>query len=261
MRLRSRFGFIGTNAACAVPELIQICEGSRYPASQASAANALGDVGPAAKAAIPPLLRHFTHTNDEVRIAAVFAVQRIGGDPTMVVPAMKRMLKDPEPNVRWGAVAALERVRSAIPELLEMLHDQDPEIREQVENALWSLAPEKVAKPIVVEDATPMVANGVTTEAFSRKAYGELWTIIPQGKPGRCVVYQSVITPLYLYRGVTRTSTNDHFLGRFEVANIPTNSSVEVAYIIDHQQILLCARDYNRKQFVELRRVDNDVAK
>jgi len=44
---------------------------------------------------------------------------------------------------------------------------------------------------------------------------------------------------------------------RFEVANIPTNSSVEVACIIDHQQILLCARDYNRKQFVELRRVDN----
>jgi HEAT repeats len=251
------FRILRTNAACAVPELIRICKEPRYPTSQASAADALGDVGPAAKAAIPLLLRHFTHTNAEVRIFAVSAVHRIGGDPSIVVPAMKRMLKDPEGAVRSSAVAALERVRSAIPELLEVLHDQDPEVREQVENALWNLAPEKVAQPIVVEDATPMVANGVTTEAFSHEAYGQFWTIIPQGKSGRCVVYQSVITPLYLYRGVTLTSTNDHFLGRFEVANIPTNSSVEVACIIDHQQILLCARDYNRKQFVELRRVDD----
>jgi hypothetical protein len=90
---------------------------------------------------------------------------------------------------------------------------------------------------------------------------GELWTLIPQGKAVRCAVYQSVITPLYLYRGLTLTTTNDHFLGRFEVPGIPTNSSVEVVYIIDHQQILLCARDYNRKQFVELRRVENEAAK
>jgi hypothetical protein len=31
-----------------------------------------------------------------------------------------------------------------------------------------------------------------------------------------------------------------------------------VVYVIDGQQILLCARDYNRQQFLELRRVDNE---
>jgi hypothetical protein len=107
----------------------------------------------------------------------------------------------------------------------------------------------------------PMVVNGVTTEAFSREAYGELWTLVPKGKQVPCAVYQSVTTPVCLYLGKTQTTTNDHFLGRFEVPSVPTNSSVEVVYIIDQQQILLCARDYNRKQFVELRRVENEVAK
>jgi hypothetical protein len=110
-----------------------------------------------------------------------------------------------------------------------------------------------------------MVANDVTTEALSRsgpgRSDGELWTLIPQGKPVRCVTYQSVTTPLYLYRGLTLNSTNDHFLGRFEVAGIPTNTSIEVVYIIDHQQILLCARDDDRKTFVELRKVENGLAK
>jgi hypothetical protein len=64
-----------------------------------------------------------------------------------------------------------------------------------------------------------------------------------------------------LYRGLTLNSTNDHFLGRIEVVGIPIDSGVEVVYIIDHQQILLCARNYERKIFVELRKVEDEVAK
>lgn len=268
------FQILGTNAACAVPELIRICAEPRYPASQQYAAQALGDIGPEAKAAIPVLLKTFNHTNAEVRFAAVTAVLPIGGDPNrgdpnILVPALKGMLKDPKPEVRFNAAAGLwsfgVRARTALPELLEALQDQDQSVKEEVENVLWSLAPEKVAKPLVVEDATPMVANDVTTEALSRpdpgRSDGRLWTLIPQGKPLRCVTYQAVTTPLYLYRGLTLNSTKDHFLGRFEVAGIPTNTSVEVAYIIDHGRVLLCARAYERKQFVELRRVENEAAK
>src|SRR5205085_6038362 len=123
----------------------------------------------------------------------------------------------------------------------------------------------KLAKPLVVEDATPIVVNGITTEALSRtepgRSDGKLWTLIPQDRRGRCAIYQAVITPLYLYRGLTLNSTNDHFLGRFEVMGIPTDSGVEVVYIIDHRQIFLCARDYNGKRFVELRKVEDEVAK
>jgi len=37
--------------------------------------------------------------------------------------------------------------------------------------------------------------------------------------------------------------------------------NIEVVYIIDHQQILLCARDYTSKQFLELRRMNNEAEK
>lgn len=129
-----------------------------------------------------------------------------------------------------------------------------------MENALWNLAPEKIAKPMVVEDDTPMVGNGITTEALSCEAYGEVLTMIPKGKAVRCVRYYPTITPVRLYRGLTST-TNDHFLGSFEAT--PTNSvtEVEIVFIVDQRQILLCARDYGRKQFVELRRMENGAAK
>jgi hypothetical protein len=261
------FQILGTNAVCAVPELIRICEAPRDPASQEYAAKALGDIGPAAKAAIPVLLRSFAHTNAEVRFRAVSAVLQIGGDPNILVPALKSVLKDPKREVRFNAVGALRRLgaraRPALPELMEAL--QDPYIKNEVENILWNLVPEKIAKPLVVEESTPMVSGGVTTEALSRVFDGKLWTLIPQGKPVRCVAYQSVgDQPLDLYRGLTQTSAKDHFLGHFEVVGLPspsTNLNIEVVYIIDNQQVLLCARDYTRKQFLELRRVQNEAAK
>lgn len=264
------FEVLGTNGVSAVPELIEIYEEAVSPSSQRCAALALGHIGRGAHAALPALLRNFHHTNGDVRFYAVSAVLDIGGDSNIVVPALKGMLKDPKSEVRFNAVAGLRRfganARSAIPELLEAWQqDQDQSVKEEVAGVLWSLVPEKIAKPLVVEDPTPMVANGVTTEALSRtgldRSEAKLWTLIPQGRRVRCVTYQSVITPLYLYRGLTLNTTNDHFLGGFEVVGIPTNSGVEVVYIIDRQQILLCARDHERKQFVELRRVENETAK
>lgn len=263
------FQVLGTNAVSAVPELIKIYKEAVSPSSQRCAALALGHIGRGAQASLPALLGNFHHTNADVRFYAISAVLHIGGDPSIVVPALKGMLKDSKPEVRFNAIAALRtfgtRASSAIPELGEALQDQDESVKEEAEDLLWNFVPEKLAKPLVVEDATPMVSDGVTTQALSRtgpgRSDGELLTLIPQGKPERCVTYQSVTTPLYLYRGLTLNSTKDHFLGRFEVAGIPTNISVEVVYIIDHQQILLCARDYDRKTFVELRKVDNELAK
>jgi hypothetical protein len=261
------FRILNTNAACAVPELIEICDDSRYPTSQESAMGALAQIGPAAKAAIPVLLRNFTNKNARLRAEGLTAFCAIEGDANIVVPAIKGMLKDPNQDVRLGVAIYLRNgsripaVRSAIPELLEALQDpalkEQPDLKEQVENALWDLAPEKIAKPLVVEDATPMVTNGVTTEALSHEAYGELRTVIPRGKAVRCSRYDWTRSPVRMYRGPTST-TNDHFLGRFEVVGTPTNSSAEVefVFIVDHRQILLCARDYSRKQFVELRRVE-----
>jgi hypothetical protein len=266
------FRILNTNAAGAVPELMSISDDPRYSASQQYAMNALGRIGSAARPAIPVLLKNFTNNNARLRDAALSAFCAIEVDPNIVVPAIKGMLKDSNESVRMGAAVYFRNgsrfpaARSAIPELLEALQDpalkKQPDLKEQVESALWNLAPEKIAKPLVVEDATPMVTNGVTAEALSHEAYGELRTMIPRGKAVRCARYDWTRSPVRLYRGPTST-TNDHFLGCFEVVGIPTNSSVEVefVFIVDHRQILLCARDYRRKQFVELRRVENEVAR
>ena len=60
--------------------------------------------------------------------------------------------------------------------------------------------------------------------------------------------------------GPARTSA-DYFLARFEAAEPTINTNFEVVYIIDDQQIRLCARDYNRKEFLVLRRVEDKKEK
>jgi len=152
---------------------------------------ALGHIGPAAQVAVPAFLRHLAHTNAEVRFYAVSALISIGGDANVVVPALTSALKDSDIRIRWNTLVALSnfgsRARAAVPEILKMLDDQgmigSSRIKDQVETAVWRIAPEKVGKPLVVEEATPMIANGVTTEALKLTFYGKRETLIPAGRP------------------------------------------------------------------------------
>ena len=190
-------------------------------------------------------------------------------DPNIVTPALRAALKDPDKNVRYNAASALwklgTKARAALPELIEAHEDPDQDVREQVDNVLWDLAPEEVARPLLVEEHTPMVAGSVTTQTLSRLEGGELYPLIRPGTRLRCATYQSVADhPLYLYRGSTLKKSEDHFLGLFEAVpwtTPPTNIDIQVVYIVDNDRILLCARDYGRKQFVELRRVEDEAPK
>ena len=184
------FRGLGTNAAIAVPELIRIYRANISPSSQMYAALALGNIGQAAQAALPALIENFTHTNKEVRFYAVSAVMSIGGQPDVVIPALTSVLKDPNVNVRWNALNGLDRfggrARPAVPEILKMLGDPGmvggDSITQQVQTALWRIAPEKVGKPLVVEDTTPMIADGVTTQALKLMFRGKRQTLIPPGR-------------------------------------------------------------------------------
>ncbi len=106
-----------------------------------------------------------------------------------------------------------------------------------------------------------MVANGVTTEPLDVEFNGEQHTLI---RPGTLVPRVAQFwsseprAPLNLYRGTSRTTAKDHFLGQFEVLGMqppPTNVNVSVMCVIVKQQIMLCARDNTRKLFLEIRRV------
>ncbi len=268
------FEVLGTNAVSAVPELIRIYEQDVSPSSQRCAALALGHIGRGAQAALPTLIRHFTHTNGDVRFYAVSAVMSIGGEPGVVLPAQTSALKDPNVNVRWNALVGLSnlgsRGRPAVPEILKMLSDQgmvgSSSITQQVETALWRIAPEKVGKPLVVEEATPMIRNGVTTEALKLTFSGERKTLIPPGKPVPAVAQYWNSDPrprLTLYRGASAPEGKEHFLGQFEVLGLPESDNLNVSTlcVVANGQIILCARDNHRDMFLEIRRVGNEAVK
>jgi hypothetical protein len=262
------FEVLHTNAITAVPGLIEIYEKDISPSSQRCAALALGHIGRGAQAALPVLIRHFTHTNNDVRFYAVSAVMSIGGEPGVVIPALTSALKDPSVPVRWNALVGLSRFgsrgRPAVPEIIKMLNDPgmsgSSSITQQVAIALWRIAPEKIGKPLVVEPSTPMITGSVTTEALKFVFNGKRQTLIPAGRsvPAVGQYWNSDPRPqLTLYRGDSTSDANDHPLGNFEVLDVPSSKDVNISTlcVIAGGQIILCARDNTREKFLEIRRV------
>ena len=268
------FSMLGTNASSAVPELIRIYEQNISPSSQRCAALALGHIGRGAQAALPVLIRRFTHADRNVRFDAVSAVMHIGGKSEVVVPALTSVLRDSSVDVRWNALVGLSmfggRARPVVPEILKMFNDQgmvgSSSITQQVETALWRIAPEKAGKPLVVEDATPMIANGVTTEDVKFIFQGKRQTLIPAGRPIPAIAQYWDSDPrpsLTLYRGAGVSEDADHFLGHFEVLDLPAedNPNVSTLCVVANGQIILCARDNHRDVFLGIRRVETEAAR
>lgn len=268
------FRVLGTNAAGAVPGLIRIYRANISPLSQMYAALSLGNIGRAAQAALPALIDNFTHTNKDVRFYAVSAVMSIGGQPDVVIPALTSTLKDPNVNVRWNALVGLSkfggRARPAVPEILKMRNDPGTvgtsSITQQVETALWRVAPEKIGKSLVVEDVTPIMAKGVTTQALKLVFHGKRQTLIPPGRPVPAIAQYWNSDPrprLTLYRGANGSEDTDYFLGHFEVLDLPTSDNLNVSTlcVVANGQIVLCARDNHRDAFLELRRVETEATK
>jgi hypothetical protein len=268
------FEMLGTNAVSAVPELIRIYQQNISASSQRCAALALGHIGRGAQPALPALIQRFTHTNSDTRFYAISAVMSIGGEPAVVVPALTSALKDPNVHVRWNALSGLirfgGRARPAIPEILKMLDDPgmigSDSITQQVQTALWRIAPEKVGKPLVVEEATPMITNGVTAQALKVTINGKRQSVIPPGRAVPAVVqfWNSDPRPrLTLYRGPSASEDADRFLGDFEVLDLPASDDLNVStlFVVANGRIVLCARDNHRNVFLEIRRVVTEGAK
>ncbi len=267
---RYAFELLRTNAAGAVPGLIRIYQAGVSASSRSCAAQALGYIGHPAQAALPVLLKDFTNSDWRVRFDAVTAVSRIRGDPDVLIPAFTRALKDPRWEVRANAASGLYlfygRARSAVPDLLTALNDPamagNDNYKTMVEDALWMIGPEKAGHPQVVEDATPLVVDGITTESVDIVYNAERRTLIEPGRKEPCLTQFWNSGPrgvLTLYRSQGKTAGPDHELGQFEVLGIappPSNVNVSVLCIIADQQILLNARDNNTHEFLQIRRVE-----
>jgi hypothetical protein len=115
---------------------------SRDASLRLRAAKALGDLGPAARIAVPGLAALLTDTDNDARRAAIRALRLI--DPTAkpteaLVRAVALDLKDPDANVRLVAARTLGRFGSAAaiaaPDLDAARADSDPDVRRAVADA------------------------------------------------------------------------------------------------------------------------------
>ena len=121
---RDGFRALGPLASNAVPELVKIYDQNLSPMSQATIAGIFGTIGPAAKAAVPSLVRELVNTNGSVRNNAIVALGRIHADPDVVVPALIKALNDSDPNNQVQVAMVLRAygtdAKAAVPALIEL---------------------------------------------------------------------------------------------------------------------------------------------
>ncbi len=98
------FKVLGAQARSAVPEVLEIARRNISPASRNAAIDALGNIGPPARAALPFLLQWATNGSPQ-SVHAIAALGRIRAQPGTVIPFLRNALCDP--YVRPSAAYAL----------------------------------------------------------------------------------------------------------------------------------------------------------
>jgi HEAT repeat protein len=129
------------------------------------AADALGDLGSRAKAAVPALLEALKSEDPEVRWHVCRALGTIGGDSEAAANALAQLLKDEEPSVRAYAAFALGRMGEAampvVDAVLEASFDPEPLVRRAAGRAARSIdpPPEKTLPIIlkILEEGDPAI--------------------------------------------------------------------------------------------------------
>lgn len=109
---------------------------SRDASRRLRAAKALGDLGPAAQAAVPGLVAALADTDGDARRAAITALRLIqpnAAPSEALVKAIATDLRAPDANVRLVAARLLGRLGAAAalaaPDLLALRGDPDPDVR------------------------------------------------------------------------------------------------------------------------------------
>jgi len=135
MRAERGFKALGADARNAVPALIKIYKQNSSPSARRAAANALVEIGPAAKQAIPTLIKSAASTNSDVRAFALYTLGRMAPEPELV-EVLIGGLHDPDRDVRYQAAYGLSSLafmggdaKSAVPALIEALQDSYPGVR------------------------------------------------------------------------------------------------------------------------------------
>lgn len=174
------FEILGARAQGAVGDLIRLYETSSSD-QQCYISEALGSIGAPAKEAIPTLLHTMTDTNDTVTVTlrefAAAALGQIGQEPDLVMPAMTKMLNDPNPSRRTAAVNYFEyygtNAASAIPALITTAGDPVPWVRSEAIYALMRIHGEpQLVVPVLTNALTDSDAMVKQRAAWALATYG-----------------------------------------------------------------------------------------
>jgi hypothetical protein len=115
---------------------------------RAEAASYLGELGPAAKSALPDLIRALKGDDPAFRQIVITSLGKIHSDPDTVIPVLIPYLEDE--NLDAAAANALAEfgslAKAAVPKLLPLLHAQDDDDQVAAQNALLKIDPEAAAK-------------------------------------------------------------------------------------------------------------------
>lgn len=115
---------LGDKAKDAVPALVKMYDDNLTAESQGAIEDALAWIGPAAKPAIPLLMRATTNANSRVRASALWALGEIHAEPELCVPWLIHALNDSDDWARLSAAHALGMfgtdAKSAVPSLMEL---------------------------------------------------------------------------------------------------------------------------------------------
>jgi HEAT repeat protein/WD40 repeat protein len=140
-----------------VRQLIADLKVSYWP-DRSRAAEALGELGPAAISAVPALIGALADQEVFVRSYAARALGKIGGGAKATMAALIRALRDRDPLVRAEAAEALGKIdpanRVALFPLIAALRDPELSVRIAAETALGKIGP-------TARDALPALIAGL----------------------------------------------------------------------------------------------------
>jgi len=134
---------------------------------RAFAAWSLGNLGPAAREAVPALVEALGPDNTANVVAAALA--RIGPAASEAVPALVADLRGPDSGRRWRAARTLGRIgppaESAVTELVAALRDPNEAVRAHAARALGRIGPGAKPAAADLQRATGDSDPGVRAEA------------------------------------------------------------------------------------------------
>ena len=136
---------IGPSAAQTVPSLVKALESSPHKDVRGRVVKTLGEIGPAAKSAVPALEVRLAKTKGFDRFWVASSIWKITGDVSKSVPVLIELLSDENKYLRSATAITLGEIGpqavSATSALVLALRDTCPDVRSEAAEALGRIGP------------------------------------------------------------------------------------------------------------------------